>query len=325
MKKALLSLLVLLTALSFGFAQANTEKHSDEKIRIALIGESTADDGLWFESMYTSLLHVQQRRGDIIVGLSEKQNPVNAGTSIMQFIAQGYDIIIAHGAQYANIVKDLAPSYPSVIFAYGTGEDTSIANVFSYTPKSEQTGYLNGIAAGLGTKTNVIGLIGSVDGGDAARYDRGFILGVRSVNSKAEVKIVHTGTYTDYIRSSEMAHLYVRTTGADILSGSSQQASGALRAVEDYPGEDIFWLGVDPKSPKVLAAQAYNWVPMIDSLLEYKSKGIRGGVNLSLDFQNGGFSYTIVTDIPEIRDALNKAEDELSRGKLFIDWKSVKL
>ncbi|HKL59961.1 MAG TPA: BMP family ABC transporter substrate-binding protein, partial [Sphaerochaeta sp.] len=109
MKKALLSLLVLLAALSFGFSQANTEKHSEEKIRIALIGESTVDDGLWFESMYASLLQVQQRRGDIIVGLSEKQNPVNAGTSIMQFIAQGYDIIIAHGAQYANIVKDLAP------------------------------------------------------------------------------------------------------------------------------------------------------------------------------------------------------------------------
>ncbi|HHT79726.1 MAG TPA: BMP family ABC transporter substrate-binding protein, partial [Spirochaetales bacterium] len=73
----------------------------------------------------------------------------------MQFIAQGYDIIIAHGALYANIVKDLAPSHPTVIFAYGTGEDTSTPNVFSYAPKSEQTGYLNGIAAGLGTKTNV--------------------------------------------------------------------------------------------------------------------------------------------------------------------------
>lgn len=301
------------------------ETHADEKIRIALICESTVDDGLWCESMYSSLLHVQQRRGDIIIGLSEKQNPVAAGTSIMQFIAQGYDIIIAHGAQYANIVKDLAPSHPTVIFAYGTGEDTSTPNVFSYTPKSEQTGYLNGIAAGLGTKTNVIGLIGSVDGGDAARYDRGFVLGVRSVNPKAEVEIVHTGTYTDYIRSSQMAHLYVRTTGADVLSGSSQQARGALRAVEDYPGEDIFWLGIDPNSPKALAAQAYNWVPMIDALLENKSRGIRGGVNLSLCFENGGFSYTIVTDQPEIRDALNKAKGELMKGNLVIDWKSVKL
>ncbi len=325
MKKILLLLLVLLVSLSFGFSQANTEKHSDEKIRIALIGESTVDDGLWFESMYRSLLQVQQRRGDIIVGLSEKQTPVNAGTSIMQFIAQGYDIIIAHGAQYANIVKDLAPSYPSVIFAYGTGEDTSLENVFTYTPRSEQTGYLNGIAAGLGTKTNSIGLIGSVDGGDAARYDRGFVLGVRSVNSKAEVKIVHTGTYTDYIRSSQMAHLYVRTTGVDVLSGSSQQASGALRAVEDYVGEDVFWLGGDPTSPKVLASQAYNWVPMLDSLLEHRSNGIRGGVNLLLDFQNGGFSYTIVTEQAEIRDALNKAKDALYRGELTIDWKSVKL
>lgn len=325
MKKVLLLLLVLLVSLSFGFAQANAEKHPDEMIRIGLICESTVDDGLWCESMYTSLLHVQQRRGDIIVSLSEKQNPMAAGTSIMQFIAQGYDIIIAHGAQYANIVKDLAPSHPSVIFAYGTGEDTSIPNVFSYTPKSEETGYLNGIAAGLGTKTNVIGLIGSVDGGDAARYDRGFVLGVQSVNPKAEVRIVHTGTYTDYIRSSEMAHLYVRTTGADILSGSSQQAKGALRAVEDYPGEDIFWLGVDPTSPKVLAAQQYNWIPMLNSLLEHKSKGIRGGVNLSLSFANGGFSYEIITDQPEIRDALNKAKEELSKGMLSIDWKSVKL
>lgn len=321
----LLVLVVLSLSLSFGFSQATKERHSDEMIRIALIGESTVDDGLWFESMYTSLLHVQQRRGDIIVGLSEKQNPVAGGTSIMQFIAQGYDIIIAHGAQYANIVKDLAPTYPSVTFAYGTGEDTSIPNVFSYTPKSEETGYLNGIAAGLGTKTNVIGLIGSVDGGDAARYDRGFILGVRSVNPKAEVKLVHTGTYTDYIRSSQMAHLYVRTTGADVLSGSSQQSSGALRAVEDYPGEDIFWLGTNPNSPKVLAAQAYNWVPMIDSLLEYTSRGIRGGINLSLSFENGGFSYTIVTDQPEIRDALDKAKDELTKGKLTIDWQGVKL
>ena len=47
-----------------------------------------------------------------------------------------------------------------------------------------------------------------------------------------------------------MAHLYVRTTGADVLSGSSQQAGGELRAVEDYPGEDIFWLGVDPNNLK---------------------------------------------------------------------------
>ena len=101
MKKVLVSLLVFLVSLSSGFAQANMETHADEKIRIALICESTVDDGLWCESMYSSLLHVQQRRGDIIIGLSEKQNPVAAGTSTMQFIAQGYDIIIAHGAQYA--------------------------------------------------------------------------------------------------------------------------------------------------------------------------------------------------------------------------------
>lgn len=88
---------------------------------------------------------------------------------------------------------------------------------------------------------------------------------------------------------------------------------------------DIFRLGGNPNSPKVLAAQAYNWVPMIDGLLENKSKGIRGGVNLSLCFENGGFFYTIVTDQPEIRDALNKAQDDFIHGRLTIDWKSVKL
>ena len=85
-------------------------------------------------------------------------------------LPRGYDIIIAHGSPVCKHSKGSCPQPSLGHLAYGTGEDTSIPNVFTYTPKSEQTGYLNGIAAGLGTKTNVIGLIGSVDGGDAARY-----------------------------------------------------------------------------------------------------------------------------------------------------------
>ncbi|MDD4574735.1 MAG: hypothetical protein PHR69_11025 [Sphaerochaeta sp.] len=47
--------------------------------------------------------------------------------------------------------------------------------------------------------------------------------------------------------------------------------------------------------------------------------------NFSLYFENGGFSNTIVTDQPEIGDALNRAKGELMKGNLVIDRKNVKL
>ena len=306
------------------------------KVKIALIIESTVDDKGWGQAMHDAIVAVQKKYGASLIeyGYSEKMKPVDAGSAARQYASKGFDIIICHGAQYKNLVLEMAEEFPKTSFAFGTSADIGPKNVFTYMPQSEETGYINGVIAGLVTKTNIIGLVGPVDGGDAARYNRGFVLGVKASNPKADVKVAHTGSFGDFVKAAELAHTFVKA-GADVLTGSAQQALGALRAVAEYKDKPIWWLGQDlaqlaiPESYKVIAAASYNYSAVIEQLIDKRQAGVLGGASLPLNFGNDGFVYAFNDKVgpvlsPAIRQAAEKAKADITSGKLTINWKDVK-
>ena len=306
------------------------------KVRIALIVESTVDDKGWCQAMHDAIQAVQKKYGPALVeyGYTEKMKPVDAGSAARQYASRGFDIVIAHGAQYKNLVLEMADEFPKTTFAFGTSAEIGPKNVFTYMPQSEETGYLNGLIAGLTTRSNIVGLVGPVDGGDAARYDRGFVLGVKAVNQKAEVKVAHTGSFGDFVKAGELAQTQVKA-GADVLTGSSQQALGALRAVATYKDQPIWWVGQDvaqlkiPESTKVIAAASYDYAAVIEALIEKRQAGVLGGENLPLSFANGGFIYRFNDAVgpvltKDVRARVDAARASLAAGQLPLDWKSVK-
>jgi basic membrane protein A len=329
MKRLLLALAALLTAFS---TQAAPPK---AKVKIALIVESTVDDKGWCQAMHDAIKRVQTEYGPALVeySYSEKMKPVDAGSAARQYASKGFDVIIGHGAQYKNLITEMADEFPKVSFAFGTSADVGAKNVFTYMPQSEETGYLNGLIAGMATKSNVIGLVGPVDGGDAARYDRGFVLGVKAVNPKAEVKVAHTGSFGDFVKAGELAQTQIQA-GADVLTGSSQQALGALRAVASFKDKTLWWLGQDvaqlaiPESTKVIAAASYDYAAVIRVLVAKREAGTLGGENLPLNFANGGFVFKYNDAVgpvltKEIRAKVDGALASMKGGKLPLDWKSV--
>jgi basic membrane protein A len=331
MKKSLFALSALFTV-ACGLSAAAPAN----KVKIALIVESTVDDKGWCQSMHDAIKAVQQEYGTAKVeySFSEKMKPVDAGSAARQYASSGFDVVICHGAQFKNTVLDLAPDFPKVTFAFGTSADIGPANVFTYMPESEQTGYLNGIIGGMVTKANVLGLVGPVDGGDAARYDRGFVLGAKSVNPKVEVKVAHTGSFSDFVKAAELAHTQVKA-GADFLTGSSQQAMGALRAVAEYKDQPIWWAGQDesqlgvPESFKVIAAASYDYTAVVKELIAKRAAGTLGGQCIPLNFANHGFTYKFNDKVgavltPAIRKKVEAAKAEMAANKLPIDWKDVK-
>jgi basic membrane protein A len=329
MRKILLALGALLFAVDALAAPAT-------KVKIALIVESTVDDKGWCQAMHDAIGAVQKKYGPALVeySYSEKMKPVDAGSAARQYATAGYDIVIAHGAQYKNLVLEMAEEFPKTTFAFGTSAEIGPKNVFTYMPQSEETGYLNGLIAGLTTRSNVIGLVGPVDGGDAARYDRGFVLGVKAVNPKADVKVAHTGSFGDFVKAGELAQTHMKA-GADVLTGSSQQALGALRAVASYKDQRIWWVGQDvaqlamPEASKVIAAASYNYGAVVEALIAKRQAGVLGGENLPLSFANGGFVYRYNDGVgpvltKDVRAKVDAAKASLSAGKLPLDWKSVK-
>jgi len=331
MKKAVLAL-----ATVFAFTGALGAAAPKAKVKVALIVESTVDDKGWCQSMHDAIKAVQKEYGvsKVEYSYSEKMKPVDAGSAARQYASGHFDIIICHGAQYKNLVTEMAPDYPDTTFVFGTSADIGGKNVFTYMPESEETGYLNGIIAGMVTKTNIVGLVGPVDGGDAARYDRGFVLGAKSVNPNVDVKVAHTGSFGDFVKASELAQTQMKA-GADFLTGSSQQAMGALRAVAENKDKAVWWAGQDisqlsvPESPKVLAASSYNYTAVVEALIAKREAGVKGGESIPLNFANKGFTFKYNDAVgkiltPAIKKAVDKARADLTAGKLQVAWKEVK-
>ena len=317
-----------------GTAQAAAPK---AKVKIALIVETTMDDKGWGQSMHDAIKAVQQRYGPALIeySYSEKMKPVDAGSAARQYALRGFDVIICHGSQFKNVVLELADTYPKVSFAFGTSTDVGPKNVFTYMPESEQTGYINGILAGSTTKSNMIGVVGPVDGGDPARYIRGFTLGVKSVNPKATIKVAFTGTFGDYVKAGELAHTNI-LAGVDVLTGTSQQALGALRAVAQYKDKTVWWLGLDfnqliiPESEKVLAASNYDNQVVVEEILARREAKVLGGETIPLNYKNNGLVYRLneknaAAISPAARKAVMDALKSLKAGTLTVKWREVKL
>ncbi|MDF2874236.1 MAG: putative ABC-type transport system, periplasmic component/surface lipoprotein [Sporomusa sp.] len=293
-----------------------------KKIKVALVIPSTIDDLAWSQSMYEAL----KKNDQIELAVSERMGkPVDASAAIRQYATQDYDIIIAHGAQYYGILKEITPEFPKITFAYGTGAQSG-PNIFAYEPQAQEGAYLLGLMAGKMSKSKTVGIVGPVEAGDAIKYNKGFQQGVAAANADVKLRIAYTGSFGDLVKAAEIAKTHM-DAGADILTGSSQQVPGAIKAVASKPG--VYWLSTDMDQSSiapetVLAAQTYNWEKIVAKMIELRKGGTIGGQTMVLSFADGTlelkYNPKLADKIPQdVKDAVEKAKKDIASGALKID------
>jgi len=329
--KVLAAIMVIFLLLSVLCYAEESELKITEKVRIALIIPSTIDDMAWSQVMYEGIKAVQQKYGEekIKLEVSERLwNAVDAGSAIRQYASQGFDIVIAHGAQYQSVLDEVAPDFPKTSFAYGTGFATNHPNIFAYDPQAQQGAYLLGIMAGLKTKTNIVGIVGPVKSGDAIKYNIGFEKGVKSVNPEAAVRIAYTGSFGDLVAAGEIARTHIKA-GADVLSGTAQQCVGAIRVASEFEG--VIWLSSDMDQSSiapqtVLASQSYRFDEVIEKIISFRQEGIVGGKHLELTLANGYLEIihnpklvSVLT--PKMNEVINEAKAKIISGEIKVELK----
>jgi basic membrane protein A len=328
MKKYVMSLLVSLLVVATLTACGAGREAAPEKVRIALLLPSTIDDLAWSQSMYEGVKAVQAKMGEDRVEVTVTENlwnPVDATAAIRDYAEQGYNLIIAHGAQYQNSLFEIAPDFPDTSFAYGTSFKSDV-NIFAYDPQAQEGGYLMGIIAGMMTQSNKLGVVGPVEAGDAIKYNHGFVQGVAAVNPDAEVSVTYTGSFGDTAGAGEMAKTHM-DNGADFLTGTAQQAVGAIQAAKE---RGIPWLGSDMDQSvvwpdTVMAAQVYDWEEVVSRMIEARAEGKKGGEHLTLSFADGRLTlhYNDNFDIPdEVKAEVEKALNAIKDGSLVVELPS---
>jgi simple sugar transport system substrate-binding protein len=115
---------------------------------------------------------------------------------------------------------NIAKKYPKVQLRHPTGlwnKDKHPANLGGYFCYIEQAHYVDGIAAGLCTKSNKIGFIAAKPIALVLRTVNAFTIGARKVNPKAEVRLIITGEWSLPVREAEAANTLV-DAGCDVVA-----------------------------------------------------------------------------------------------------------
>ncbi len=249
---------------------------------------------------------------------------VQVGSAMREY-APDFDIVIAHGAQYQNIVDDVARDFPNTTFAYGTSYNAMHDNVYAYDPHAEEGAYLAGIIAAHVTETDIVGVIGPVEAGDAIKYNTGFMQGVESIDPDIEIRVGYTGSFGDTVAAREMAETQI-DEGADVLTGSAQQTVGAIRAAAEA---GVYWLSTDIDQSSlapdtVIASQSLNFKEVVRYMIDARDEGIYGGEHLPLSFANGFLTYDFNENLAHLIDEdlqalIDDTIEQIINGEITIE------
>jgi basic membrane lipoprotein Med (substrate-binding protein (PBP1-ABC) superfamily) len=130
-------------------------------------------------------------------------------------IKRGARLIIPASFGYLEPALRVAQRYPDVKFAHPGGYKRA-PNLTTFWASTPEAFYLLGMAAGKVTKTNKIGYVVALPISFFLANVNAFELGARSVNPKAETRVVFTGTFLDPAKEATAATALL-DQGADVL------------------------------------------------------------------------------------------------------------
>lgn len=323
----LVSMLVLLTVMTSACGGGGG---GGGTFRVAIVTPSARNDLAFSQSIYDAMVKVQEAKGgpdNVEFVISENMFVVDdAGAAIRDYASQGYDLVIAHGSQYGGVLQEIAPDFPKVSFAWGTTVDTfvdkGINNVFAYEARSEQGGYVNGVLAATLTASNIIGVVGPIETGDAKLYVDGFKAGVAATNSNARVTENWIGSFSDVALASEAAQTHIGA-GADVMAGTAQMVVGAIGVAKD---NGVLWLGTQASqtslAPEIVVAnQIYDWSGVILEMMDLIDKGTLGGQAFEITLANEGLyiEYNPAFDLPaDARQLADQTVEDIISGTIVV-------
>jgi len=251
-------------------SQTKQEKSAANKaFRVAMVMTGPINDAGWNESAYKGLMQAKEKY-KVETAYTENVPQPDFESVIRDYADKGYDLIILHGFEFSDVVKQIAPQYPNVLFAVVNGDSFQEPNMLSLRFNTPQTGFLAGAVAGLITKTNVVGMIGGTKLPHIQDGLIGFEAGAKYVNPNVKVLTGFTETMTDVPKGKEMAMAMIEQ-GADIVGGNANQATlGVIDAAKTKKIKAIGYISdqynVAPDTVFVSAIQSVTL--MIDSIIK---------------------------------------------------------
>jgi basic membrane lipoprotein Med (substrate-binding protein (PBP1-ABC) superfamily) len=315
-----LAIIVAVLALVAAGCSSDDGDSGDGDFRVAIVAPSASNDLAFTQSIVDAANLLKASGAVSEVAITDGTFVVDdAAVAIRDYASEGYDLVIAHGSQYGGSLEEIAPDFPETSFAWGTAADTfGLANVYSYEAASDQGGRVMGIMAAALSQSDVVGIVGPIEVGDAKLYVDGFKAGVLIQKPAAEVPVNYIDSFSDVALASEAATSLIGA-GADVLSGTAQMVVGAVGVAKT---DGVLWFGTQANQTSlapeiVVASQVYHWEHILEEMVSNVKDGKLGGELFAITFANDGLvieyndGYDLPADVKKLADdAIEKIKSE---------------
>jgi simple sugar transport system substrate-binding protein len=232
----------------------------DKKVKVGFVYLTTPGDHGWTYAHEVGRQDVIAHFGDKVETTYIENVPEgpDAARVIRDLAKQGNDIIFTTSFGYMDPTLKVAKEFPEIKFEHITGYKRS-PNMATGNIRFYEGRYVQGVVAGLMTKSNKIGYIASFPIPEVIQGINAFGLGLRSVNKDAEVSVIWVNSWYDPVKEADAAKVHI-AEGADILAQHTD--SPAMLQTAEKAGVYGFGQSSDMKAfaPKAqLFSSVNNW------------------------------------------------------------------
>jgi basic membrane protein A len=229
---------------------------------------------------------------------------------------QGHDLIFTTSFGYMEPTLKVAKEFPNVKFesitGYKTDVNVSVANARYYEGR-----YLAGVAAGRMTQSNVAGYVAGFPIPEVLQGLNAFTLGMRSVNPKAQVKVIWLNSWFDPAKERDAAFTLFNQS-VDVITFHT--ASNAVMVAAQERGKMAIAYHSDMRkvAPEAqLMAVTHEWGAYYTQRVTDVQKGQWRTGNVWAGLKEGMIRVgDFGPKLPaKVRDEIAKVQQDIAQGK----------
>ena len=292
------------------------------KVAFAYVGP--VGDGGWTFAHDNARKAVEKEFGDKVVTSFVEKVPeaADAERVFRDMAGQGNTLIFGTTFGYMEPMLKAAADLKDVKFEHATGYKTA-PNMRTYDSRTYEGAYMAGVIAGAMTKTNTLGVVGSIPIPEVIRNINSFTLGAQSVNPKVKTKVVWINEWFNPPKETEAAQSLMNG-GADVLMQNTD--SSAVLQTAEKAGKYAFGWDSDMTAyaPKAhLASAVINWAPYyIQATRDALDGKWTGGTGIWWGVKEGAIDMVSISDkVPAEAKAKVEAVKAGLKDGSFTIWK----
>ena len=310
---------VLATLTACALAMTLPAANAQTPLKIGYVYVSPIGDAGWTYQHDVGRREMEKALGAKVTTKYVENVPEGADAErvIRELAASGHTLIFTTSFGYMNPTLKVAKQFPKGQFEHATGYKADV-NVGNYNARFYEGRYLAGIVAGKMSKSNVAGYVAAFPIPEVVMGINAFARGMRSVNPKAEVKVIWVNSWFDPGKEREAADTLV-TQGADVLTHHTDSTAAVQAAEAKKVYAIAYHSDMSKYGPNAhLTAVTHNWgnyyTKVAQSSLDgkWKPDNVWGGIKEGF-IKMAPYNKVVGKDV---QDQVGKAEAEISAGKL---------